>query len=103
MSNLKIYKVNMTKEEVKAAINEVVSHYNKEAENDNISVTAKHMYLLGAEYVSQAMSMLPPKTTPCLRDVGLPPTAYTTNILLNLILLRLWQILMAFLLMRPNH
>lgn len=43
---------------IKSAINKVVSHYNKEAENDNVSITAKHMYLLGAEYVSQAMSML---------------------------------------------
>lgn len=30
-------------------------------ENDNVSITAKHMYLLGAEYVSQAMNMLKQK------------------------------------------
>lgn len=46
---------------IELAIKEVISHYNKEAENDNISVTAKYMYLLGAEYVSKAMSMLKQK------------------------------------------
>ena len=53
--------LNMKDTNIKAAINEVISHYNKEAENDNISVTAKHMYLLGAEYVSKAMNMLKQK------------------------------------------
>ena len=46
---------------IELAIKEVISYYNKEAENDNVSITAKHMYLLGAEYISQAMNMLKQK------------------------------------------
>lgn len=46
---------------IELAIKEVISNYNKEAENDNVSIIAKHMHLLGAEYVFKAMSMLKQK------------------------------------------